>query len=952
MDEQRVQAYMGLIKALLACPSGQEVLYTTPEMLDVGLVEVMKHYADYLECCQEDSNAARLRHFATQLAQSLRLDQDVLSRSSSVNAARFVFEVMNLIAQTQCNQIKVYELFRANLDRLDESLQLILPIVFEDLMQANDPSLVAAGFGDFSSLIRQFPWGNRMLNLELAITASRLALQIRTREAFPEDWAMTLRNLGHVYAERIRGERAENLEKAIEALEFALQVRTCERFPEQWARTQSSLSGFYYHRIRGKREENLGQAIKSAKLALQILTYENEAFRESWAITQNNLAIAYTEMMGEKREENLEQAIKSAKLALQVFTYENETFRELWAGVQHNLAIAYAEQKNLEQAIEAWESALKVRTREAFPEQWAATHSNLALACTKSIGEQNTGSRERAISSYKLALQVYTCEAFPKDCRNTAQNLGNLYFQEKSWIEARDAYIAATAATESLYQSSISYNGKGDELKAAADIPSRLAYAQTQLGNFQAAILTLEQGRACGLTESLNRDRNNLTQLENLAPKLHNTYQDITQQLRNLESQDRNRMVSDNRDRVPEDLINTTKKLRQALAAKIDQIRQVPGYEDFLTPTKWEDITIALSSDSPLLYLVTTPNGSVALIVTPDNIEAIWSNFSETQLRELVQIWFDAYNQQQDDRLTWLNTIDTTTRQLWDCLMGPIVQHLKTLGYDRATLIPTGYLSLLPLHAAWTEDPTRPTGRSYALDDIHFTYAPNARSLTAAREIVDRPFTQSILAIDNPRNNLPNSQREIDCAIDTFIDRTVLRHDAATIEAVKAGLVAASIVHFSCHGTANFDTPLNSGLLMSNGLLTLKDLLARNLSDSGGIRLAILSACETGLPGLDNIDEVVSLPVGLMQAGVAGVIASLWSVSDLSSMMLLTRFYDLWRKGGREPAIALHQAQQWMHSTTDGEKADYCGLVITKSQRDQRTYAHPFHWAAFSYLGL
>jgi Tetratricopeptide repeat len=229
VDEQRVQEYMGLIKELLACPSGQEVLYTTPEMLDVGLVEVMKHYADYLECCQEDGNAARLRHFATQLAQSLRLDQDGLSRSSSINAARFGFKVMNLIVQTQCNQIKVYKLFQANLERLDESFQLSLPIVFEDLMQANNPSLVAAGFGDFSVLIRRFPLGDRMLNLELAITANKLALQIRTRESFPEDWAMTQHNLGNVYADRIRGERAENLEKAIEAFEFALQVRETER---------------------------------------------------------------------------------------------------------------------------------------------------------------------------------------------------------------------------------------------------------------------------------------------------------------------------------------------------------------------------------------------------------------------------------------------------------------------------------------------------------------------------------------------------------------------------------------------------------------------------------------------------------------------------------------------------------------------------------------------------
>ena len=80
---------------------------------------------------------------------------------------------------------------------------------------------------------------------------------------------------------------------------------------------------------------------------------------------------------------------------------------------------------------------------------------------------------------------------------------------------------------------------------------------------------------------------------------------------------------------------------------------------------------------------------------------------------------------------------------------------------------------------------------------------------------------------------------------------------------------------------------------MSDGLLTLREILALNLAEKGGIRLAILSACETGLQGIENADEAISLPTGLLQAGVAATIASLWSVSDLSTMLLLTKFYDL-----------------------------------------------------------
>ena len=50
---------------------------------------------------------------------------------------------------------------------------------------------------------------------------------------------------------------------------------------------------------------------------------------------------------------------------------------------------------------------------------------------------------------------------------------------------------------------------------------------------------------------------------------------------------------------------------------------------------------------------------------------------------------------------------------------------------EEVVLIPAGLLNLLPLHAAWTEDTTTPSGRRYALDNWRIRYAPNARALKA-----------------------------------------------------------------------------------------------------------------------------------------------------------------------------------------------------------------------------
>ncbi|WP_353122990.1 hypothetical protein, partial [Planktothrix agardhii] len=68
-------------------------------------------------------------------------------------------------------------------------------------------------------------------NIERAITAYHAELEIRTREAFPEQWAETKNNLANAYCDRIKGEKADNIEQAIAAFQDALEIYTCAAFP-------------------------------------------------------------------------------------------------------------------------------------------------------------------------------------------------------------------------------------------------------------------------------------------------------------------------------------------------------------------------------------------------------------------------------------------------------------------------------------------------------------------------------------------------------------------------------------------------------------------------------------------------------------------------------------------------------------------------------------------------
>jgi hypothetical protein len=75
-------------------------------------------------------------------------------------------------------------------------------------------------------------------------------------------------------------------------------------------------------------------------------------------------------------------------------------------------------------------NSLKVYTFEAFPEDWAMTQNNLAIAYLYRIEGERRENLERAIACYLDSLKVYTFEAFPEDWAMTQNNLAMLIVTE------------------------------------------------------------------------------------------------------------------------------------------------------------------------------------------------------------------------------------------------------------------------------------------------------------------------------------------------------------------------------------------------------------------------------------------------------------------------------------------------------------------------------------------
>ena len=259
------------------------------------------------------------------------------------------------------------------------------------------------------------------------------------------------------------------------------------------------------------------------------------------------------------------------------------------------------------------------------------------------------------------------------------------------------------------------------------------------------------------------------------------------------------------------------------------------------------------------------------------------------------------------------------------------------------------------------------------------TYATSARVLASSQEAAKarRRAKPRLFAFANPlplpKNLQPLAFAEAEVReVARFFDSRaeVLPATGASLIQVTDRLGRADYLHFSCHGLFDSQEPMQSGLILSNhDRLTLGDLLATPPLDRA--RLAVLSACQTAITDFNELpEEAVGLPSGFLQAGVPGVIGSLWPVNDLSTAVLMKEFYRLHLSEGLGIGSALRRAQQWLRDATAEQMklAEYWQQEYESSGRNDanafrlmriyranpqlRPFEHPYYWAAFTCNGI
>lgn len=235
---------------------------------------------------------------------------------------------------------------------------------------------------------------------------------------------------------------------------------------------------------------------------------------------------------------------------------------------------------------------------------------------------------------------------------------------------------------------------------------------------------------------------------------------------------------------------------------------------------------------------------------------------------------------------------------------------------------------------------------------------------------------------------LPGSRAEADSICKIVAKNKHYEGAAATEAAMKRAMQQATQIHVSTHGvayglnSAMNQVDMNSTLftarstpqdlslsrcgivlagvnktsaqtddnrLLEDGILTARELCDMDLS---GTRLAVLSACQTGL-GSTAADGLVGMPQGLKRAGAGAVIVSLWPVDDRATQLLMNYFYENLKGRNVSPEQALRRARQQLRTTRQPEMRTVRtfdpGTLTNKvyTVETTRSFDDPYYYNAF-----
>lgn len=768
---------------------------------------------------------------------------------------------------------------------------------------------------------------------------------------------------------------------AMMAYNSALDFYSPKVFPREWAKTLVEMGNTIQQFTHWDQYENILQAIMCFRLALQ--AYTQDSFPRAWADVQQKIGQAYLELTHEERFDILDRPASSFLNIWTMFDNDHLPADQLLAGNRPDPSgkpdevlarVRTHRDKNLAHAVEAFSQALQVFTLEQFPSnhrqvakhlaeaqasrgQWSAAQAAYASARAAEdlLLTQSTGVRQRDLitrdgrdmglrQAFALTRLGNISEAvlLVEQARARDWDHSQAFFtvdprqikdgeHRAQYVAAQNRFLRAQAFLQSSLLEHLSEDEqRREDLKRMEEYRSARELFEQMDAEIRAASDLVEPPRNVDLTTILRATT--------VGGPRHSIVYLLTTPWGGIalgafgpecsgQEQDRFGVLD-----LPECTDRLMKQLLQVpigdgTSALVGGYAQAQIYEGVGHLAVWPGPSLSVKMktfhtacqftgvESMLDEAARTVLNTFPLVeqLAAEPLEALGTE----QLQRLNATLSHAFLQRELRRVLPV---------LSQVIVRPLVAWLQQRGVQTVTLIACGYLSALPLLAAPVE--TKEDEWMTLCDVLPAGLAPNARSLLyGKREDTTR---EGIYALGNPHP----TQQELEwgeaealtlAALGGNIATCAIRQDATQNWLVHA-LNHGQVVDASCHGVFDRTNFLQSSLLLAQGgQLTLGDAFNGEIAHLHGLRLLILSACQTGIVDLHTPDEVRSLAVAMLQAGTAAVLGSLWPVDDRATYLLMVRFAQEWfpHREHEPPARALARAQQWLRSVTLHELSEW-----------------------------
>ncbi|CAA7262049.1 unnamed protein product [Cyclocybe aegerita] len=544
----------------------------------------------------------------------------------------------------------------------------------------------------------------------------------------------------------------------------------------------------------------------------------------------------------------------------------------------------------------------------------------------------NKDDLEQAIRLYSLSAQQITGDTSAR--LQSAWMLANICREDSRLSQSLDAFRVAMGLVSRVAGLEYTIHKRHENLVKIPALTSSAVATAIHCGDAESALAWLEQGR-CLVWTQINQLRTPIDALRAHDPSLGEKFLKVSRALDSSASrQEQFNCTVFNEGNLSAMVSQQEKSHAHVHLAKqwddlLSEIREIPGFGDFLQPPNAEALLGRLSLDGPLVIfnLNEARCDALALISGADIPLLIplerFSLQKAVELRNSLRLYLSAHGvrMREDDRgghvvpvLPKNPAIFAVLRVLWEDVVKPI---LEAIGYSdpdhprsRIWWCPTGPLSFLPIHAAGIYNQEVEHPGSCVSDFVISSYTPTVTALLdkrirASTNISDHRESSRILLISQPKtpgkSPIPatvEETRRVDEMMSTRGVRSLLLDDTdATSERVKEEMKTSDWVHFACHAIQDAQEPLNSGVHLHDRRLTLLEIMGQHISST---EHAFMSACQTSTGDEKLPEEAVHLAAGMLAAGYRGVVATMWSIKDKYGPEIAEAFYAHLLEGDSE----------------------------------------------------